>query len=106
MTLPYLILTYLTHFTDGKNQEAELAEAILFRATVGKEWPPVPQPRALPLLNLHPESCGGFETTNTQEGILPEWVKKGSIKGRSEGPQKATLASSYQNKESPNWGRL
>lgn len=49
---------------------AELGEAILFRATVGKEWPPVPQPRALPLLNLHAESCGGFETTNTQEGIL------------------------------------
>lgn len=61
---------------------------------VGKEWPLVPQPRALPSLNLRPESCRAWRP-GTFRHIH---IENGWTKGRSEGPRKTTLASSSQKK--------
>lgn len=64
--------SYLSHFADGKTERPseETWFGFVQCPRVSEEWPVEPQPRALPLLNLHPEPCGGFEANHPYEGIL------------------------------------
>lgn len=87
-------------------KQARLGDVVLVNVReLGRKWPLGQQSRFLPLLP-EPLSPGAIEASHAQEGIVRTFVNGAEPRGDAKAQVKATLASSCQEKETSELGRL